>query len=152
MILVGDHCQLPAVCNCPNRLTQSICRDCHFTRCAHWDKAACHHLICSMRHASAPPFSSFLDMIRQGPIDQSTVDDMLQGCSITEEEVVCRASANIPILLSHCLQAAEYNQHVMHWLFPDTLQKSPLMGQLAIDQSSLNGSMQKAFMSCHALP
>ena len=120
IILVGDLCQLPPVCNHRLNSERDVCTTCHITSNPHWPVAEKHRLETSYRHANDPVFAAFLNRIRLHPVDQSAVDEVLADCYISREDVHGYIHPNTTILCSHCERTDEYNRMAMGKLFPPT--------------------------------
>jgi hypothetical protein len=88
IILVGDHCQLPPVCNHPSS-TSEFCKRCHVSSHPSWRTATKHFLQHSVRHAADPVLSAFLDIIRRRQPTQAEIDACFSypGAILSMEEV-----------------------------------------------------------------
>ena len=73
IILVGDHCQLPPVCD--HRTAEcDFCKLCHLSSHPVWAKASKHFLQHSVRHAADVGLCAFLDIIRRRKPTQEEID------------------------------------------------------------------------------
>lgn len=78
LILVGDHAQLPPVCNCLRRADEvTVCKDCHSSSSTVWGKLKKHRLIVSVRHSEDKVLSGFLDLIRSKMPTEDQLRDAL---------------------------------------------------------------------------
>lgn len=88
VILVGDHCQLPPVCD--HRIDKGeFCKMCHLSSHPLWSSATKYHLPVSVRHARDARFAKFLDIVRQRKPTQAEIDDCFDcpGMYISRDEV-----------------------------------------------------------------
>lgn len=75
LLLVGDHAQLPPVCNSHGTPKNEVCMQCHITKSPFWPAFQLHHLPMSVRHLEDPPVSVFLDHVRvDPPTSQAHID------------------------------------------------------------------------------
>jgi ATP-dependent exoDNAse (exonuclease V) alpha subunit len=88
IILVGDHCQLPPVCNHQTSSTE-FCSLCHLSSHPVWNVAEKHVLRHSVRHAADRKLSKFLDIIRVRQPTQEEIDACFSypGAQVTLEQV-----------------------------------------------------------------
>ena len=88
IILVGDHCQLPPVCN--HRTPEAeFCKLCHVSSHPVWAGATKYFLQHSVRHAADAELAAFLDIIRRRKPTQAEIDTCFSypGAILSMEEV-----------------------------------------------------------------
>lgn len=119
IVFVGDHAQLPAIRHHRLDADDPVCLQCHISRSIHWPLLQIHHLLGSKRH-SDPQFLQFLNEIRFNAPTQTTIDEVLGQCFITEREAESLMTSDVLVLCSHRSDAQRFNEKVLKKMFPAT--------------------------------
>lgn len=117
VLLVGDHCQLPAVCHHKQPASDAIpniCARCHISASSYYPQIIWHHLRHSVRQAEDPEFLDFLNIIRFQQPTQEQIDAALGQCVVDDPIQFCTSSeADVTVLCTHNKDVDTYNGHLL---------------------------------------
>ena len=117
IILVGDHCQLPPVCD-HHTENGDFCKLCHLSSHPSWRMAHKHFLPYSERHANDGVLATFLNIIRQRKPTQAEIDACFTAdMYITEDAAIAMADQNTTVLCTHVKPMADINDKVVRRVF-----------------------------------
>ena len=115
IILVGDMCQLPPVCN---HTGETICKTCHLSSHPRYRLFQKYHLTTVLRQASDVDFLSFLNSVRLQNPSQHAIDACLKQCFVSEDAGYAFIDANTTIICTHRNDVAKYNALCLLNFFP----------------------------------
>jgi hypothetical protein len=134
IILLGDHQQLPPVCHCPQPpqppdsfLPPPACRRCHIRSNPWYAHGRVHRLRISMRHASDPEFSAFLEAAADHHPTAEEVQRVLGQCLVGPEEAARLIQSGAMVLCTHREDVARANSAGLaaHWRPRQIVQVQP---------------------------
>lgn len=140
IILVGDHAQLPPVCNHNRRrkkrswdkeseddseeedLTDSLCEECHLAFSPYWQMMTKFNLTYQPRF-SDPGYAEFLNIIRSRQPTETELQLYLSKRSgvryVSKAEALSLVSNGVHALCSHRRDVSSYNSHALQTIFGD---------------------------------